>query len=162
MQFLFQPLTWGFLLVLLPVLIHLINMMRHQRVRWAAMDFLLKSYKKHRRWVWLKQMLLLLSRMAAVALLVMMLAQWLPQGSWFDQFGGRTTHHIVLLDDSLSMTEQADDLTAFDAGWRSGRAARQVGLGGSPRPASLHVAALLQGVAGRRGGLERRGRGQRV
>ena len=119
MQFLFQPLTWGFLLVLAPVLIHLINMMRQQRVRWAAMEFLLKSYKKHRRWVWLKQLLLLLARMAAIALAVLMLAQWLPQGGWLDQLGGGVTHHIVLLDDSSSMMQQGDDLTSFEAGWRA-------------------------------------------
>ncbi len=49
MQFLYPALTTGFLLVLLPLLIHLINMMRHRRVQWAAMEFLLQSYKKHRR-----------------------------------------------------------------------------------------------------------------
>ena len=62
MTFVHQALAWGFLIALAPVLIHLINMMRHQRVKWAAMDFLLKSYKKHRKWVWLKQLLLLLAR----------------------------------------------------------------------------------------------------
>ena len=89
MQFLFPILTWGFLLALVPLLIHLINMMRHRRVKWAAMEFLLQSYKKHRKWVWLKQLLLLLMRMAAIALLVMMLAQWLTQGQWLDLFGGK-------------------------------------------------------------------------
>ena len=32
----------GFLLVLLPLLIHLINLMRQRRVKWAAMEFLLQ------------------------------------------------------------------------------------------------------------------------
>ncbi len=50
--------------VALPVLIHLINMMRHRRLEWAAMEFLLVSQKKHRTWVILKQLLLLLLRMA--------------------------------------------------------------------------------------------------
>ena len=70
MTFIHQALVWGFLLALVPLLIHLINLMRHRRVKWAAMEFLLKSHKKHRKWVWLKQLLLLLMRMAAVALLV--------------------------------------------------------------------------------------------
>ncbi len=48
MQFLYPALTVGFFLALLPLLIHLINMMRHRRVKWAAMEFLLQSYKKHR------------------------------------------------------------------------------------------------------------------
>lgn len=98
-----------------PVLIHLINMMRHRRVQWAAMEFLLASYKKHRNWIWLKQLLLLLMRIAAILFLVMMLA---GVGCRDDQFaslfGGRTTHHYVLLDDSFSMSERVGGAFAFD------------------------------------------------
>ena len=78
MQFTYQALTWGFLIALIPLLIHLINMMRHRRIKWAAMEFLMQSYRKHRKWVWLKQLLLLLMRMLAVAMVVAMLAQWDP------------------------------------------------------------------------------------
>ncbi len=113
MQFAHQFLAWGFLLVLVPLLIHLINMLRHRRVKWAAMDFLLKSYKKHRKWVWLKQLLLLLARMAAIALLVAMLAQWVTRGQWLDLMGGATTHHVVLVDDSYSMSDATGGSTAF-------------------------------------------------
>ena len=95
MQFVHQALTWGFLLALVPLLIHLINMMRHRRVHWAAMEFLLASYKKHRNWIWLKQLLLLLARMAAVALVVAMLAQLKTRDQWLAIFGGRVTHHYV-------------------------------------------------------------------
>ena len=45
MQFVYTTLTWGFLLALVPLAIHLINMMRQRRVQWAAMEFLLASYK---------------------------------------------------------------------------------------------------------------------
>ncbi len=58
--FTYPALAWGGLLIVgLPVLIHLINVLRLRRVQWAAMEFLLKSHKKHKRWVWLKQFLLL-------------------------------------------------------------------------------------------------------
>lgn len=114
MQFVHQALTWGFLLALVPLLIHLINMMRHQRVQWAAMEFLLRSYKKHRKWIWLKQLLLLLMRMAAVALIVAMLAQWVTRDQWLDLFGGKTTHHFILVDDSYSMSERAGGASAYD------------------------------------------------
>ena len=43
MQFVHQALTWGFLLALLPLVIHLINLVRRRRVRWAAMEFLLTA-----------------------------------------------------------------------------------------------------------------------
>src|SRR5258708_36151973 len=102
MQFVHSALTWGFLLALAPLLIHLINMMRHRRVQWAAMEFLLASYKKHRTWIWLKQLLLLLARMAAVALVVAMLAQLKTRDQWLAIFGGPGTHpHIVLHDSFL-------------------------------------------------------------
>ncbi|ADB17888.1 conserved hypothetical protein [Pirellula staleyi DSM 6068] len=115
MQFVHQALTWGFLLALVPLLIHLINMMRHRRVKWAAMEFLLAGYKKHRKWVWLKQLLLLLSRMAAVALLVAMLAQLKTQDQWLQLFGGQVTHHYVLVDDSYSMEDRVAGASALDA-----------------------------------------------
>jgi hypothetical protein len=113
-QFGFPALTWGFLLALVPLLIHLINLLRHQRVQWAAMDFLLQSYKKHRKWVWLRQFLLLASRIAVICLLVAMLAQWKPQHRLFARFSGAAAHHYVLLDDSFSMAERVGDATVFD------------------------------------------------
>src|SRR2546421_11510819 len=105
MQFVHQPLTWAFLLALVPLLIHLINMMRHRRVRWAAMEFLLASYKKHRTWIWLKQLLLLLARMAAVALVVAMLAQLKTRDQWLALFCGRVTPHYGVLGCSFSQLD---------------------------------------------------------
>ncbi|MEM7476964.1 MAG: BatA domain-containing protein, partial [Planctomycetota bacterium] len=113
MQFLYQPLTWGFLLVGVPILIHLINMLRHRKVRWAAMDFLLESHRRNRRWVMLKQWLLLASRMLAMFLLVMLLAKWLSGSQWLSWFGGQTTHHYVLVDDSYSMGAKEGNATAY-------------------------------------------------
>jgi Aerotolerance regulator N-terminal len=115
MQFVHQALTWGFLLALVPLLIHLINMLRHRRVQWAAMEFLLASYKKHRKWIWLKQLLLLLARIAAVALVVAMLAQLKTRDQWVAIFGGRITHHYVVLDDSYSMSDRVAGASAMDA-----------------------------------------------
>ena len=110
-----------------PVVIHLINMMRHRRVKWAAMDFLLASYKKHRNWIWLKQLLLLLARMATMVLIAIMLSVlvhglmndlrksmgW-DEGPLAKLLGGKTTHHYVLVDDSFSMTDRAIGTTVFD------------------------------------------------
>lgn len=128
MQFVYSALTWGFLLMLVPLAIHLINMMRHRRVQWAAMEFLLASYKKHKQWVWLKQLLLLLSRMAAIALVVAMLARLVSRDTWSALFGGKATHHFVLLDDSYSMQDRVGATSAFDvAGQVVARIAAQAG-----------------------------------
>ncbi len=115
MQFVFQPLAWGFLLVLLPLLIHLINLVRHRRTDWAAMEFLLESYRKHRRWVWLKQALLIASRMLAVAIAVAMLAQWVSGSRWLSLVSQSITHHYFVLDDSASMGDTASGGSAYQA-----------------------------------------------
>src|SRR3989339_719290 len=98
-------LLWGLLAVGVPVLIHLINMLRHRRVPWAAMEFLLVSQKKNRTWVLLKQLLLLLLRMTAIAVLVLAVAKPRLPSQWAGMFGTATTHHVVLLDDSYSMSD---------------------------------------------------------
>ena len=103
--FAFPALIVGMTLVVAPLLIHLINMLRHRRVKWAAMDFLLQSYKRNRNWVWLKQLLLLLLRMAAVAVAVLMLAGFGCNSEVAKIFAGKVTHHIVLLDDSYSLAD---------------------------------------------------------
>jgi hypothetical protein len=105
---------WGLLAVAAPVLIHLINMFRHQPVQWAAMEFLLASQKKYRTWIILKQLLLLLMRMAAIALVVLALAQPLLPEKMGGILGGRPTHHIVLLDDSYSMSDRRGETSAFE------------------------------------------------
>ena len=99
--------------VAIPVLIHLINMMRHRRIQWAAMEFLLLSQKKNRTWVMLKQLLLLLLRMAALATIVLLVAQPILRHGLGRMLGGMHTHHIVLLDDSFSMSDRWDDTDAF-------------------------------------------------
>src|SRR3954465_9112594 len=113
--FLFQNLLWiGLPMIALPVLIHLINMMRHQKIEWAAMEFLLASMKKNRSWIMLKQLLLLLMRMAAVAAVAFMIAQPSLKNRLGKFFGGGTVHHVILLDDSYSMGDKWGETTALD------------------------------------------------
>lgn len=112
--FLYSPLLWGLLLVALPVLIHLINMLRHRRVEWAAMEFLIVSQKKNRTWVLIKQLLLLLLRMAVVAAMVLAVAQPILRDKWSGWFGSGKTHHIILLDDSYSMSDMRGEKDLFD------------------------------------------------
>jgi hypothetical protein len=107
-------LWWGLPLVALPVLIHLINLMRHRRVPWAAMEFLLASQKRHQKSILFKQWLLLLLRMLAIAAVVLMVAQPVVRNRWGAMFGGSTTHHVLLLDDSFSMSDRWADTSAFN------------------------------------------------
>jgi len=117
-------LLWALPVIALPVLIHLINMLRHRRVQWGAMEFLLKAQKKNRRWILLRQLLLLLSRMAAVAVVVLIVSQAVLPSEWTELLGGSSTHHVVLLDDSFSMADRQGDTMAFD---RAKQAIRDLG-----------------------------------
>lgn len=106
-MFLYPALTIGFLFVAVPLLVHLINMLRHRRQPWAAMEFLLASYRKQKKWVRLRQLLLLLSRLALASLLIALLCGWTGGGQILGVLGGRTTHHVVILDDSYSMGDES-------------------------------------------------------
>jgi hypothetical protein len=76
---------------------------------------LLESYRKHRRWVWLKQAMLIASRMLAVAIAVAMLAQWVSGSRWLSLISQTTTHHYVLLDDSASMGDMGSSGSAYQS-----------------------------------------------
>ncbi|MCU0714847.1 MAG: BatA domain-containing protein [Pirellula sp.] len=140
MQFLFQPLAWGFLLVLVPLLIHLINMVRHRRTEWAAMEFLMESYRKHRRWVWLKQALLIASRMLAVAIAVAMLAQWVSGSKWLSWVSQSTTHHYFILDDSASMGDTGSGGNAY----QGALGAIQTILNAAPSREGNHLVSVIR------------------
>jgi hypothetical protein len=109
----------GLPLVAVPVLIHLINLRRQQRIRWAAMQFLLESQRRNRRWILLKQLLLLATRMAIVAVLVLMLAHLVLRNEWMRLLGRGTTHHLVLVDDSYSMSDRWGNTSALAEGKRA-------------------------------------------
>jgi hypothetical protein len=120
MSFVFPTLlTIGLPLIAVPILIHLINLRRQQRIRWAAMQFLLESQRRNRRWILLKQLLLLAMRMGVIAVLVLMLAHLVMRNEWLSLLGRGTTHHLVLLDDSYSMSDRWNETTALNEGKRA-------------------------------------------
>jgi hypothetical protein len=102
-------LTVGLPLIAIPLVIHLIHLRRRRRIPWAAMEFLLESQKKNKKWIVLKQLLLLALRTLAIAAIVLMLAGPVVQSAWAALFGGGVTHHLILLDDSYSMGDVQND-----------------------------------------------------
>ena len=77
-------LWWGLPFAAAPVIIHLINLLRHRVIRWPAMEFLLASQRKYRTRILLKQLLLLLLRILAIVGLALLFAQ--PR--WDRNLGG--------------------------------------------------------------------------
>src|SRR5208282_4720873 len=94
----------GGALISSPIIIHLINRMRFKRLRWAAMEFLLKSQKRNRRRLIIEQLLLLLLRCTLVALAGLLVLRFV--GFSFGMFNKQDTLHVVLLDDTLSMNDR--------------------------------------------------------
>src|SRR5438045_6737087 len=103
--------------VAVPLLVHLLFRKRYHVVPWAAVRFLLVAERRHRRRI--DQWLLLALR--ALALLLPLLAmaattKW-AEPLWQAVKPGATetvanvprTHHVLVLDASLSMTARSDD-----------------------------------------------------
>src|SRR5579864_8231622 len=107
MEFFLNPwfMAAGGALVASPIIIHLINRMRFKRLRWAAMEFLLKSQKRNRRRLIIEQLILLLLRILLVLLIALLVARWI--------FGGDKattgTVHLVVIDDTLSQRDRWKD-----------------------------------------------------
>ena len=91
-------------LVSVPIIIHLINRMRFKRIRWGAMEFLLKAQKRTRRRLIIEQLLLLALRCTLIGLLGFLVLHFVGCGD--ADFGGKPSLHLVLLDDTLSMQDQ--------------------------------------------------------
>lgn len=100
----------GAALVSTPILIHLINRMRFRRVRWAAMEFLLKAQKRTRRKMILEQLILLLLRCLLVLLIGLLLARYLGFEEKKDaKKAVVVTAHVIVLDDTPSMADFRTD-----------------------------------------------------
>jgi hypothetical protein len=116
MTFLSPLLLWGTLLGAIPIIIHLLNRRRFRRVEWAPMRYLKLTIQRNRRRIQLEQLLLLLLRIALLALLFFYLARPVLNPTGLEEWlgtGGRSSH-VVLLDDSLSMGYAAGGTPAWN------------------------------------------------
>jgi hypothetical protein len=95
----------------LPILIHLLNRRKFKIVDWAAMEFLLEANRRNRRRILLENLLLLLMRCLAIALLGLLLARPFMSSDSLSMLGmdSVSVHRIVVIDDSPSMRVRAAD-----------------------------------------------------
>src|SRR6202171_5196910 len=82
-------------LVSAQIIIHLINRMRFKRIRWAAMEFLLKAQKRNRRRLIIEQLLLLALRCLLVGLVGILVLRFV--GVSLADLGIKQQLHIVLI-----------------------------------------------------------------
>ena len=112
--FLASSMLAGLAALALPVLIHLISKRRARRVRFAAIEFVLRSQKRTARNVRLRQLLLLAVRTLFVAAIAFALARPVWRAAPREQ---KTTAPLVVvlaLDVSASMHATLDGKSAFD------------------------------------------------
>jgi len=102
-QFLNPALLAGAALFTVPLLIHLLNRQRHKRRPWAAMEFLLRAFKKQRNRLRRENLLLLLLRCLVPILLALAIARPILDSVGGLTLGGGTVHHVMVLDGSYSM-----------------------------------------------------------
>lgn len=86
-----------------PLLIHLLNRRRHRRIEWAAMEFLREAVHRNRRFLILRDLLLLLLRTLAVILFVLAMARPYRIAAQRAGYAGEPVHATLVLDNSLSM-----------------------------------------------------------
>src|SRR5580658_9202807 len=111
MTFLQPFILLGLPLVLVPIIIHLLNRLRHRPKPWAAMRFLLSATRSSTSHSKLRQFLILLCRVLAVAMLLLFLARPLA-GGWLGWALSPAPDAIVILfDRSASMETQTGTTT---------------------------------------------------
>jgi hypothetical protein len=102
----------------LPIIIHLLSRQKPRVVRFPAVRFIRLGQRKSFHRTRLRHLLLLLLRMALIALFALLIARpVLHRGSARAQAAGPegTPAAVLVLDDSLSMSYRAGDSTWFDA-----------------------------------------------
>ena len=105
MSFLQPVALFGFILVIAPILIHLLNRLRHRRQEWAAMRFLLRAREKSSKSTKLRHWLTLLLRMLTLICLTLLIAQpvFHQEESWLSFTGQKPVTLVCVLDRSASM-----------------------------------------------------------
>ena len=121
-MFLNPLLLFGMLAVSVPVIIHLLNNRKFQRVRWAAMRFLRTSVERNRRRMRIEDLLLLV-RCAIVLFLALALARPVLRRASARLLGRSAVTAVLVIDSSGSMSATDGVNSRFDL---AKRAAQQV------------------------------------
>ena len=103
MTFLNPLLLWGLAAVSIPILIHIFNLKRTKKIEISTLMFLKEIQQSKYKKIKLKQLLILLSRVAFIIFLVMMFAKPFEKGFLGAPDSGSKSSALIILDDSFSM-----------------------------------------------------------
>ena len=122
MSFLNPIMLFGIAAVSVPIIIHLLNRRKFQKVVWAAMRFLRISVEQNQRRMRIEDMILLALRCLLLILLALALARPAFMSKAADVFGQSKVTGVVILDNSASMAVSDGTQTRFE---KARRAAEQ-------------------------------------
>jgi hypothetical protein len=100
-----------------PIIIHLLNRRKHQRVIWAAMRFVLAAIQKNQRRMNIEDLILLALRCLVLALLALAMARpTINAGAWL---GRSAVTAVLVIDNSYSMARTDGAATRFEVATRT-------------------------------------------
>jgi hypothetical protein len=103
MTFLNPLLLWGLAAVSIPILIHIFNLKRTKKIEFSTLMFLKEIQQSKYKKIKLKQLLILLCRIAFIIFLVMMFAKPFDKGFLGTPGEKAKSSVLIIFDDSFSM-----------------------------------------------------------
>lgn len=97
-----------------PIIVHLMNRRRFRTIDWAAMQFLREAVRQSRRVLHVRDLILLLLRVACVLLFGLAMARPFFSSTGGSFGAGEPIHAVLLIDDSLSMSYRSTQGTLLD------------------------------------------------
>src|SRR3990172_7812603 len=114
MTFLNPAILWGLFAVSIPIIIHIFNLKKTRKIEFSTLMFLKEIQETKQKRIKLKQLLILLCRIAFIIFLVLMFADPLSKGFLGAVNDKSPATVLILLDDSFSLTGRTTSGTDFD------------------------------------------------
>lgn len=111
-SFLNPIMLFGAAAVTIPIIIHLLNRRKYQRVTWAAMRFLKVSVEQNQRRIRLEDILLLILRCLVILLVVLAMARPALKSNMSGVLSAKSVS-VIILDNSYSMALEDGVNTVF-------------------------------------------------
>lgn len=115
MTFLNPAILWGLFAVSVPILIHIFNLKRTRKIEISTLMFLKEIQETKQKRIKLKQLLILLCRIAFIILAVMMFASPFTKGFLGSVSDKAPASVVILIDNSFSMNGRTSKGTELEA-----------------------------------------------
>lgn len=114
MTFLNPAILWALAAVSIPIIIHIFNLKKTKKIEFSTLMFLKEIQQSKYKKIKLKQLLILLCRIAFIILLVLILARPFYRGYLGSSDEKARSSVLIILDDSFSMQSRETSGNSFD------------------------------------------------